>query len=391
MVSGFNLGELEQARCGGVGYDPRMLLGVLLFAISDGERSSRRIEKRCRFDARYRLVAGGLDPDHNTIARFRRRLAGELPELFRQALELAKREGLVRNRCVALDGTRIPSSASQWQQALAEAEVADADISDPDARFLMTRRGHVLGYNAQTIVDMETGILLAAKVSNHSNDASDIEAMLEELDANLDSPPKILAADAGYDSGSGAQAFAQRHIVTYIPPKRKPFWVIDEQGRIVCPAGNEPAFRSNIANKRGRHVQLSVEGCDVCPVRCHANKEKTLRHRLGIDPIYVVRQQLRSRTPEAKDMMRRRRTSIERVFGCIKGNGGFRRFLLRGLDGANLEYGLECLVYNLKKVVLPPLRAIWGALRLQGARAVPLLRTTRRTFRLASWLATPTA
>ena len=65
-------------------YDPKTLLGVLLYAYAIGVRSSRQIERRCTEDLAFRVLAGNEVPDHVTIARFRVRhqhaLAGFLVE-----------------------------------------------------------------------------------------------------------------------------------------------------------------------------------------------------------------------------------------------------------------------------------------------------------------------
>ena len=54
-------------------YEPRTLLGVLLYAYATGVRSSRQIERRCVEDLAFRVLAGNSTPDHVTIARFRAR------------------------------------------------------------------------------------------------------------------------------------------------------------------------------------------------------------------------------------------------------------------------------------------------------------------------------
>ena len=41
---------------------------------------------------------------------------------------------------------------------------------------------------------------------------------------------------------------------------------------------------------------------------------------------------------------------MEPVFGIIKSVLGFRQFLLRGLQQVELEWGLVCLAYNLKRL-----------------------------------------
>jgi hypothetical protein len=49
-------------------YDPKTLLGVLLYAYAVGVRSSRQIQRRCREDLAFRVLAGNQLPDHVTIA-----------------------------------------------------------------------------------------------------------------------------------------------------------------------------------------------------------------------------------------------------------------------------------------------------------------------------------
>ncbi len=48
-----------------------MMVALLLYGYCQGERSSRVIEKRCVRDVAYRVITGGLCPDHATITGFR--------------------------------------------------------------------------------------------------------------------------------------------------------------------------------------------------------------------------------------------------------------------------------------------------------------------------------
>jgi transposase len=52
---------------GRAAYDPAMMVAVL-YAYCTGLRSSRVIERRCTEDVALRVLAGGLCPDHVTIA-----------------------------------------------------------------------------------------------------------------------------------------------------------------------------------------------------------------------------------------------------------------------------------------------------------------------------------
>ena len=78
---------------GGAAYDPAMMVALLVYAYCVGERSSRRIQRRCVEDVAFRVVAANHCPDHATIARFRVTHQEALAGLFGQVLGLWKRTG----------------------------------------------------------------------------------------------------------------------------------------------------------------------------------------------------------------------------------------------------------------------------------------------------------
>jgi Transposase domain (DUF772) len=89
-----------------------MMVALLLYAYAVGERSSRRIERRCREDVAFRVICANRVPDHATIARFRVRHEQALAATFTQVLVLCARAGLVSVGVVALDGSPISANAS---------------------------------------------------------------------------------------------------------------------------------------------------------------------------------------------------------------------------------------------------------------------------------------
>ena len=111
-----------------------MMVSLLHYGYCQGERSSRVIEKRCVRDVAYRVIAGGLRPDHATIARFRARHETTLGGLFSQVLRLLAAEGMVSLGTLSLDGTKLAGNAAQRanrtlpqiEKLLAEASAADA-------------------------------------------------------------------------------------------------------------------------------------------------------------------------------------------------------------------------------------------------------------------------
>ena len=147
-LSAFYVDHRDDGR-GGAIYDPATMLAILLYAYCIGERSSRRIERRCVDDVALRVLAANQRPDHATLARFRRRHAESLAGVFGQVLGLCVQAGLVDAGLVAIDGTKMGANASAWsnrtrrqlaEEILAEAEEADASEDE----LLAERRGDEL-------------------------------------------------------------------------------------------------------------------------------------------------------------------------------------------------------------------------------------------------------
>src|SRR6266487_2278639 len=118
-------------------YDPKMLLGVLLYGYCLGVRSSRQIERRCQEDIAFRVLAANQIPDHVTIARFRVRHEQALASFLVTSLKLCAAAGMVKVGLVALDGTKLAGNAAdkanrthdQLQTEVAEilTQAAEAD------------------------------------------------------------------------------------------------------------------------------------------------------------------------------------------------------------------------------------------------------------------------
>jgi transposase len=120
---------------GRAAHDPAMMVTLLLYAYAIGERSSRRIERRCVEDVAARVICANQRPDHTTIARFRQRHETALAGLFGEVLALCAEAGMVRVGVVAIDGTKVHANASQHatrsyeeiaREILAEADAIDA-------------------------------------------------------------------------------------------------------------------------------------------------------------------------------------------------------------------------------------------------------------------------
>ena len=115
VVGELDTGALHRRPGGAPGrppYDPEMMCALILYAYCCGIRSSRRVEDACRTDAAFRVICGGLVPDHATIARFVVDQERALAELFVSGLRLCAAAGLVDLSVVALDGTKMAADAA---------------------------------------------------------------------------------------------------------------------------------------------------------------------------------------------------------------------------------------------------------------------------------------
>ncbi len=140
----------QYAGRGSAAHHPATLLAILVYGYAMGIFSSRRLEMATYDSVAFRYIAANTHPDHDTLAKFRRRFLDELADLFVQVLAMAQEMKLLKLGTVCLDGTKIHANASRHsalshghivklegqlqtevQELLALAEQADqADIPD---------------------------------------------------------------------------------------------------------------------------------------------------------------------------------------------------------------------------------------------------------------------
>lgn len=238
-------------------YPPKTMVKVLGYAYSKSIRSSRRIEEALTIDVRFIWLAGGLVPDHNTIARFRKDGGADLENLFKDSVKVCMRAGLVFLNSVSTDGCKLVAAASKKriynaerleremkrvEQILQEAQEIDraedelygsgngrelpqelrdtkarkeklqeiaeqlketqsknAVSSDPDSRVMKTRNnGKCPAYNLQASVDADNQIIVAMELTASETDHGYLPKMVEQVESNTGVAPGISLADSGY-------------------------------------------------------------------------------------------------------------------------------------------------------------------------------------------------
>jgi transposase len=237
-------------------YPPREMVKVLVYAYSKGIRSSRKIEELLKVDIRFLWLSGGIKPDHNTIARFRKANYEELADLFKMSVRICVKAGLATLKVVATDGTKLTAAASRRRiynaerleraltrvdEILKEAkdvDCAEADedstsspggqpdrlkdakerktyleaifkglkeinrknyvATDPDCRVMRTTGGNRPAYNVQACVDNDNQVIVAMKLTQAETDYGLLPEMTSEIQANTGSIPDVSLADCGY-------------------------------------------------------------------------------------------------------------------------------------------------------------------------------------------------
>jgi len=351
---------------GGVAYDPVSLLSVELYWLMLGIRSSRQLEELCRYDARFWFLTGELVPDHNTLARFRHRLAEHLPEIFARILDEARSQGMLGMKVVAVDGTKVEGNVSQWKKIVAQANQADAP-SDPDVGAMRSGRGsHILGYNVQVGVDADSGLIVGEVVTQAQNDTHVMPEVLDSIEQFSGQLPEAVVADGGYDSTENHAELALRQVQGFINPQgtRDAFWQVDEAGLARCPMGHSPTYRGQFKKGSKLYDSYLVKECPTCPLKpsCVKSRYKKLTAPVGLSPVIRLQNAQRAHSPGGQTLLDKRKTWIELVFAQMKGNMGFRRFRTRGMDRVQAEFTMECIAYNTRKLLGRALLALYKIL-----------------------------
>ena len=183
------------------------------------------------------------------------------------------------------------------------------NFTDEESRIMPSSEGFVQGYNAQAAVDIDSHVIVAEHVSDHTNDKQELAPALRCLDERQEvvGQPRALLADAGYFS--------------------------DENVKRCEAEGIEPY----IASGRERHHRPLADRLAPVPERpAQADGVAAMGHRM--------------KTPEGRALYAKRKSTVETVFGVIKEVMGFRRFHLRGLEAVQGEWALVCMAWNLKRM-----------------------------------------
>ena len=184
---------------------------------------------------------------------------------------------------------------------------AQRNFTDPESRIMpdgANKGSYVQSFNAQAAVDSQAQVIVAAEVTQQTNDSEQLVPMIKQVVANAGKKPIAVSADAGYWSAANVSDAGVAGVDLYI------------------------------ATGRQKHGEKEATANGPPPEE--ATRKEAMAHKL--------------RTEAGKSIYKMRKAIVEPVFGQTKEWRGFRRFSFRGLGRVGLEWKLICLTSNILKL-----------------------------------------
>jgi len=399
------------APVGGEAMAPEILLGLLFYGYATGVFSSRKIEKGTHESIPMRFIAGGLHPDHDTIANFRKTFLAEIQELFVQVLLLAQTAGVLKMGNISLDGSKIHADASK-SQAVSYKRLGELEVQlRQEVHELMTLgeqadQGDLVLPEGLVIQDEITlrqerlenlakarAVLEARAQERYAAEQADYEAKQRQREQQARQrkrkprgrPPKppqpgardkdqynftdpdsrIMknSTDEGFDQHYNAQIATDQasllivaHALSNHPNDQKE--MIPTLDALAPQVGHPQAA----ALDNGYFSEANIAACAQRGIEPYIATGREPHHRSWQrffapqtdpppdDASPTVKMAYKLQTEIGQAIYRLRKCTVEPVIGIIKEVLGFRQFSLRGLDAAAGEWGLVCLAFNLKRL-----------------------------------------
>jgi transposase len=250
--------------------------------------------------------------------------------------------------------------------------------TDPDATFMVMNKDHMrneqlrAGYNVQAGVEGE--YILSIKVFQTTTDNRTLIPFLDDFNAKYRFKPD-LCLDAGYESEEIYDYLEKEEYYSYIKPanyeqskkrkyranigRRENMDYNPKKDEYTCAQGRKLSVitEKNEKTKTDYVRKVTIyesKTCNRCPIRKDCTKAKAgNKKRLQVSKKFVAyREESLARIKSSRGIKMRINRSIqaEGVFGWIKANYGFKRFLLRGRSKVSVEIQLLAFALNIKKL-----------------------------------------
>jgi transposase len=397
------------ATIGGEPIDPKVLLGLILYGYATGVFSSRKIENATYEVIPFRFIAGGLHPDHSTIAWFRKQFLPEIVGIFAQILLIAHEMGYLKLGNISLDGSKVHADASkskavsygrllklekqlrrEVEELLALGKQAD-ETELPEGLEIDVE----VAFRQERLVNLAKAkrVLAARAEERYQAELAEYQAKLQAREEKAretgrkprgpePKPPKPGARDKDQYNftdpnsrimkNSANSGFDQHYNVQVAVDQDSLFVVgntlsnhpVDTYEAIptvdaIPPEIGQPraAALDKIYFSPENIQDLETRNIDPFIATGREPHHKSWRERFTQTPAPpsddaspIVKMAYKLQTEIGKAIYGLRKSIVEPVIGIIKEVLGFRQFSLRGLAAAAGEWCLVCLAWNLKRL-----------------------------------------
>ena len=249
--------------------------------------------------------------------------------------------------------------------------------TDHDATFMHMKEDHMRngqlkpGYNIQ--VGSCNGFVVNWSTHQNRNDNGTLIPHYERYQRFFGKLPDSTGADSGYGNQENYEFLKKNHIQNYIKyplfhkEQTKKFklmkynWqnmIYDEiNDNFICPEGKKLEYIKTREDKTETgFVQKSrvyeCSECDSCSHKIECTKSEGNRQIRFNKKLWQLKQEAKRNLMSKKgiEMRAKRAEYSEGIFGQIKWNMSFKRFLLRGLENVDLEWGILCFALNIKRM-----------------------------------------
>lgn len=249
--------------------------------------------------------------------------------------------------------------------------------TDPDATFMRMKDDHMRNGQLKPAYNIQIGVegeyVVGVDVFDNCTDQLTLWPFLEKSEKLLGVKYKNIIADAGYESEENYSHLEKNKQKAYIKPsnyeqmksrafknkigRRENMTYEASADTYICTQGRKLHFEKfkQRTSKSGFKSHVSVyhcEDCSACSVKDKCTKAKGNK-RLEVSHEFTrLREISRKNIISEKGTLLRMNRSIqvEGVFGVLKQNYGFRRFLSKGKINVKTEFALLCLGYNINKL-----------------------------------------
>ena len=259
-------------------YHPGDLLRLYIYGYLHKIRSSRKLERETHRNVELLWLLRKLQPDHKTIAEFRRTNPQALKRVCREFTVLCKRLDLFAGELIAIDGSKFRAANSKarnytrkdlrrllktidgkigrylgeldtqdateaavaspsrpdLQQRIAtlqerqaeyhglladldEADQEQVSLTDPDSRRMKSGLRTEVSYNVQTAVEAKHKLIVAHDVTNDGTDRDQLSPMVQAAQDVLEAKALTVVADRGYYNGPEIKACADTGVTPLVP------------------------------------------------------------------------------------------------------------------------------------------------------------------------------